>query len=723
MSDLQTLSVLISRASLAAKLGTSYNGDRDLYQALGYPTEMTFWDFYARYRRQDIAKAIIDRPVQAIWKDGFELLESDDDQETELEKAFSDLSKQLALISKFSRLDKLAGLGQYGVLLIGFDDVRQPEDFTKPVSAGKRTILYVKPLSEESAQINEWESDPQDERYGLPKTYNITLWNPGQQSSAMVVTHHSRVLHVVDGLLESEVEGIPRLEAIFNRLMDIEKIVGGSGEMFWRGARPGYHGKVDPEFSMTQETKDDLKDQIDEYEHNLRRILVNQGIDLQSLQQQLADPSTYVDVQIQMISAVTGIPKRILTGSERGELASSQDKDSWLSWIANRRTEFAEANIIRPFIDKCMLYGVLPEAKDDYTVKWSELFAETEQEKATIGQIRASALGSYASSPTAPSIVPPEAFFEYFLGFDSEQIEVITEMAEAGIAEEEKAMSKLGLSPEQLDQVQNPNKYINGKKIIPGTEPTTHGGAGSGNFGHTGRPGSVGGSGSGWVGIVSTSKKDIASAVAQIQKVVPSFTTINVNKAADQKRAVEIINTVGSELTRLSNDHPMLNKLFNSSFFNITRLGIHPESVMGNADGSFATTSVGGILKLSTSSKSVGDHTTSEPFAVGGFTIGSGHLASIFRHELGHALYKVPEVKDSWSSFLDSRLPSGSYDKQTGDFKTIIAKDWITQTLSKYGATNANEAHSEAFAAYTARQHSDKLYAPILHHFNTVIGK
>lgn len=471
MNDLQTLSVLVARASLAAKLGTAYNGERDLYQALGYPTGISFWDFYARYRRQDIAKAVIDRPVQATWKNGFELVEADDHEETELEKSFSDLSKQLQLISRFARLDKLSGLGQYGVMLLGFDDVRESGDFLKPVSAGNRSLLYVKPLSEESATINEWESDPQDERYGLPRTYNITLWNPGQQSSSMIVAHHTRTIHVVDGLLESEVEGIPRLESIFNRLMDLEKIVGGSSEMFWRGARPGYHGKVDPEFTMTQETKDDLQSQIDEYEHNLRRILVNQGIDLQSLQQQLADPSTYVDVQIQMISAVTGIPKRILSGSERGELSSSQDKDSWLSWIANRRTEFAESCVIRPFIDKCILYGVLPQPKDDYTIAWPELFAETEEEKAKIGQIRASALGSYASSPTASSIVPPEAFFEYFLGFDSDQIELITEMADAAMEEEEKAMKAIGITPDQLDQVQNPNKYINGKKIIPGTEP------------------------------------------------------------------------------------------------------------------------------------------------------------------------------------------------------------------------------------------------------------
>ena len=37
-----------------------------------------------------------------------------------------------------------------------------------------------------------------------------------------------------------------------------------------------------------------------------------------------------------MISAETGIPKRILTGSERGELASSQDRDNWFERYPER---------------------------------------------------------------------------------------------------------------------------------------------------------------------------------------------------------------------------------------------------------------------------------------------------------------------------------------------------------------------------------------------------
>jgi hypothetical protein len=127
-----------------------------------------------------------------------------------------------------------------------------------------------------------------------------------------ITVHYSRVVHIVDDIVESEIEGSPRLEAVFNRLMDLEKLVGGDAEMFWRGARPGYSGVAGKDYQVTDATMTDLKDQVDEFEHNLRRILISEGIDLKALAQQIADPATHVDVQIQMIAAATGIPKRVL---------------------------------------------------------------------------------------------------------------------------------------------------------------------------------------------------------------------------------------------------------------------------------------------------------------------------------------------------------------------------------------------------------------------------
>ena len=74
--QMQTLtSQLIGRAQLASKLGQQYGTDRDIYEALGYKLNITYADYVSRYMRQDIAKAIIDRPIKVTWQGDLEIIE------------------------------------------------------------------------------------------------------------------------------------------------------------------------------------------------------------------------------------------------------------------------------------------------------------------------------------------------------------------------------------------------------------------------------------------------------------------------------------------------------------------------------------------------------------------------------------------------------------------------------------------------------------------------
>lgn len=437
INKIKTLSALVARSMLATRLGSQYGGERNVYQTLGYKTTLGFDDYYGYYRRQDIAKAIIDRPVEATWRGTFGIVESDD-KDTPLELAWEELNNRIGLKSRFLRLDKLASLGNYGVLFLGFNDVSNKEQLRNPVVPGKeRKLLYVKPLAQKNAEIKEWETSTTNERYGLPKLYGICINEPGGNTTELTV-HHTRIIHVTQELLESECEGVPVLEACFNRLMDLEKLLGGSAEMFWKGGRPGYHGKLGEGAQLTAEEEEELMSQLDEYEHNLRRILLTQNIDLETLASQVADPTAHVDVQIQMISAVTGIPKRILTGSERGELASTEDRKNWFDLIATRRGEYAEVHIVRPFVDRLIEFGVFPQPTEGYSVVWEDLYAQSDKDKAEIGKTRSEALKNYTSTPGAQDAVPLESFLGHFLGFDDDQIDIIMEQRKAVIQEEER---------------------------------------------------------------------------------------------------------------------------------------------------------------------------------------------------------------------------------------------------------------------------------------------
>jgi len=430
---LQALNDWVNRAAIAGKLGQQYGGDRDLYTVFGYPTLIYNNDYLAQYDRQDIARAVIDRPVDATWRGGVTLAETEDREETELEKAWRKMFKDLRLSSHLPRLDRLSALGRYGVLLLGLDDTRQIRDFANPVNQrGKRKLLYVKPFMENDADIVEWNNDPGSERYGQPETYSITIQHPDGKTSQFVRVHHTRVIHVAFDLMESDTYGTPRLKGVFNRLKDLEKIVGGSAEMFWRGARPGYQGKIDDDYQMTPDVEAGLQKQLSEFEHNLRRVLVNEGVELESLAPQVADPTNHVTTQLQMISAETGIPLRILVGSEVGELASSQDRANWLELIMTRRHEEIEPIILEPLLEKGMRYGFLPNTtdKDEVRFQWQDLFSQSEQQKADVGKTRSEALAAYAGTPQASVVVPPREFLQHVLNLPEEAVEQIIQAVE-----------------------------------------------------------------------------------------------------------------------------------------------------------------------------------------------------------------------------------------------------------------------------------------------------
>lgn len=446
---LQVLSDTVSRAALASSM-TSYDGKRNVTKALGYPVTIQFNQYWDRYKRQDMAKAIIDRPVTASWKGTLQVKDSTKGEKTPFEKAWNKFYQDFKLKNLFIRTDKLTGIGRYSVILFGMDDCKTIEDYTKPIKKGAK-LLFLKPFSEASATIDKLDEDPKSRRFGLPLYYMLggasgeSEKNGKTMLPAAIKVHYTRILHVVENVLENEVYGTPRLEAVFNRLLDLEKVIGGDAEMFWRGARPGYVGKVDKEYSMTPKAKKDLINQIDEFENDLRRLLVNDGVTYEALEQQIADPLPHVDVIVQMVSAVTTIPKRILVGSERGELSSAQDKQEWISYVTTRREEQNEPMILRPFIDKCVEHNILPKPEnDDYIVIWDKLFDLSDKEKVDVGKTRAEAIKEYTYNPVAVNFLPMTMFLEFILGMDPVQVERVIEAQKEGMASgDDEMMNKI----------------------------------------------------------------------------------------------------------------------------------------------------------------------------------------------------------------------------------------------------------------------------------------
>lgn len=426
-------SVLSSRALAASKLGMSFGDNRDLYLSVGYPQTTSYNDYRKMFDRQDIAGRLCTAYPDATWKGVPEVVD-DEDQEitTPFEKEWYELARRLNIYHYFSRVDTLGQIGRYAVLLLGFDDAN-PLDVEV---SGAKELLYVQPYSERNATIESYDQDPKSARFGLPAFYQISTNAPlsedgttptgtamtksdGTETGKGTKVHWSRVLHVAEGLLENEVYGTPILKRVYNRMMDLGKVCAGVGEGFWQAVFGGISFEADKDVDLSQSV-DDLDDEIQNYVHNFQRYLRLQGVSAKPLSPRIADCENPSELFLKLISGATGIPIRILTGSERGELASSQDESNWNSRVAERRTDFAEPLIVKAFVERLVMVGVLtaPTNPDTWHVAWPALKEDDPREQAEIAQIITTAMKAFLDAG-GEALMTPLDFLVHVLRIDA----------------------------------------------------------------------------------------------------------------------------------------------------------------------------------------------------------------------------------------------------------------------------------------------------------------
>jgi len=381
--EIRALSNLLERYKFSSRAGVTFNGKRDTYQALGYLTEVTLEHMRQRYERGGVAGRIIEAFPKATWRGGGELIEDDDPEvETKFEKAVGDLETRLSLWSVFLRADTLAGLGQYSTILIGAPG-KLDEPLTK-VSLDK--IAYLSPYAQQETAIQTWDEDINSPRFGLPLTYTFRRRATSATASARVnferLVHWSRVVHIAENLLDDPVYGQPRLLRVWNLLDDLDKITGGGAEAFWLRAHQGFIAQIDKDAEIDPTELASIRDNLEEFAHQMRRTMGLRGTEVKAMGSDTANIGPNADAVLQQISGATEIPKRILTGSEMGELASTQDTANWNVRVLDRRKEFADPHVVRAFIDRLIGFGALPEA--DYEVKWPQMENMSEAEKAGV---------------------------------------------------------------------------------------------------------------------------------------------------------------------------------------------------------------------------------------------------------------------------------------------------------------------------------------------------
>lgn len=388
----QLAATLVNRSRFATD-GITFNGRRNLYDVLGYSRILFAPDYRSRYRRNEVANRIVKAFPKATWRGGAEIAEDrDTEHDTEFEQDFADLDNRLKVWDVLKRADILAGIGRYAVILIG-----APGALDTPLEfCNAEEIQYLMPYAEDDAQIQLFVNDENSPRYGLPEFYtlkrgiNSTNGTTGTSLNTIAGigkrVHYTRVIHIADGLLDDNIFGEPRLQCVWNRLDDLEKICGGGAEAFWKRADQGKQFDLDPTMDLDATQIAEMQDQVDAYIHQGKRMLRTRGMKINDLGSDVSDFKNQVDSIIGLISAGTGIPQRVLMGSEQGKLAAKQDKANWDNQVIDRQRDYAGPMIVRPFVDRLIELTALPKPVKGYTVTWSTIQTMDDEQRASIAK-------------------------------------------------------------------------------------------------------------------------------------------------------------------------------------------------------------------------------------------------------------------------------------------------------------------------------------------------
>ncbi len=503
-------------ATSRARLAKAFSDPRrSINDECGYPDtdQITIQEYLDLYDRVPEAARVVEVLPRESWLTQPTVYENEDpDTVTLFEEAWDALGQNLAGAGYYRteggnpvweylmRADVRCGIGRFGVILLGLDDgkpLSEPangidEHGQKSGNIKERKLLYLRVLDEGLVGVSRFEADRNSPRYGQPVEYSITLNRYSDLSSgggmglgieAMNV-HWSRVVHVVDNLGSSEVFGVPRMRPVYDPLCDIRKVRGSSAEMYYKGAFPGWSLEADPSLlAMGAKLKFDdssLKDQVENWENGLQRILYLKGLTMKGLGTQVVDPTSQIDVQINSICILLAIPRRIFEGSERGELSSSQDKGTWNGRLMSRQRTQITPRIIVPFVDRLILLGVLPEP-EEYFVDWPDLAALTDLEQASLAVQRTDAITRYVQGQ-GESLIAPLDFLTRVLPYTEEEAREMLDAATEAVEEEQvqqqeiqaeqariqaKAMKAAGIQPPQPGQ-----PPVSSQPPVPGRSPS-----------------------------------------------------------------------------------------------------------------------------------------------------------------------------------------------------------------------------------------------------------
>lgn len=373
----------------AASLGVNGSAKHDHYRDFGWPETVDFAQLKQMYQRNPLATAAVEAHIEKVWESSPILFEAEEAHaETQTEADFKAWAEDIRLWQKVAEADRRSMIGDYAALILRIADGRRWSEEIGSVS-GIADIWDVIPAWQDELTPSEWDMDQTSRRYGQPLTYQYQERpDPTVKSGAparQVTIHWTRVV-IWSGT--GGLDGKSILRPGYNALLDVEKVVGGGAEGFWKNARQSLNLEIDPAADFmklaqslgvqTHELGDKINSIADDWLSGFDKSLMLQGIKANALNITLPQPEYYQSGPTQLFAASVRIPLRVMIGNMTGERASTEDERSWAK-RCNGIRDSEKRPLLKAVLNRFEKCGALPER--DYYLEWSDLTEGTISER------------------------------------------------------------------------------------------------------------------------------------------------------------------------------------------------------------------------------------------------------------------------------------------------------------------------------------------------------
>ncbi|MDI3450563.1 DUF1073 domain-containing protein [Enterobacter sp. V89_11] len=373
-----------------------------LWDEFGYPNNLEFDRYYRAYERNAVAFAAVHKLLDSCWVDNPTIIDGDGSKEstetTQWEKSVTKLMKKHW--PKIKDADRRNLVGRYSALLIQFRDGREwfePVDRTVVSRLKDKAIVKLIPAWESQIKPGNFDTDTLSETYGQPVSYNFNEQPVGDDGTygpvRGVTVHPERIIILCEGSEdENMLSGVPFLRAGYNKLLDLEKISGGSAEGFLKNASRQLAIAFDKETGIANLSKqatdagykdlgEALNDKVSKMNRGTDAALVMQAGTPSVLSVAPADPKPSWEVTANEFSASIQSPFTMQFGQQTGRLASDEDKTEWAKRCNGRRWGF-QSTVVESVLKSFWTVGVIdPPSSGEVTLAWSDLLAPSEKEK------------------------------------------------------------------------------------------------------------------------------------------------------------------------------------------------------------------------------------------------------------------------------------------------------------------------------------------------------